>query len=122
MSATKSGCSTIHRALYGCCLALSLAVGVAGPARVEAAPPPARARPAPPPAGPSRSPPLPAPSPPAAAPPSSPADAATPEADEPPVDELTGRFRDLEQRIEQTREMIVGRRPTVTLGGYVDFG
>src|SRR4051794_14350841 len=121
MHITQLGCWTMHRALVSSCLSLTLCAGLAAARPAHAAPTAARPRPAPPPPAVLTLPPLPMPPPPlAAAPaPSPPPEAvAAAEAEEPPVDELTGRFRDLEQRIEQTREMITARRPTVTIGGY----
>jgi hypothetical protein len=37
-------------------------------------------------------------------------------------EDLANRVRDLEVQLEQTRDLVVNRRPTVTFGGYVDFG
>lgn len=32
------------------------------------------------------------------------------------------RIRDLEMRLDQTRSLVLGRQPRVTVGGYIDFG
>lgn len=37
-------------------------------------------------------------------------------------EDLATRVRDLEAQLEQTRDLVVNRRPSVTVGGYVDFG
>jgi hypothetical protein len=37
-------------------------------------------------------------------------------------EDLANRVRDLEVQLEQTRDLVVNRRPSVTFGGYVDFG
>ena len=37
-------------------------------------------------------------------------------------EDLATRVRDLEVQLEQTRDLVVNRRPSVTFGGYVDFG
>ncbi|HET6281726.1 MAG TPA: hypothetical protein VFH73_12190 [Polyangia bacterium] len=57
-----------------------------------------------------------------------PVKAAEPEIEEPAdvgavnMTDLNDRLRDLENRLEQTRSVIVGRQPRLTVGGYVDFG
>ena len=61
-----------------------------------------------------------------AAPPPSDADAADPgDADEESLEEaatpLTERIRDLEAKLEQTRQLVTGRAPRVTVGGYIDL-
>src|SRR5262245_11022499 len=38
------------------------------------------------------------------------------------MEEMQGRLKDLEHRIEQTQGLVIGRRPTVSIGGYVDMG
>jgi hypothetical protein len=48
--------------------------------------------------------------------------AAAAEAESGDGEDLTARVKDLEVQLEQTRELVVGRRPSVTLGGYADFG
>lgn len=35
---------------------------------------------------------------------------------------LTERLRDLEAKLEQTRQLVTGRAPRVTVGGYIDLG
>jgi len=35
---------------------------------------------------------------------------------------LTERIRDLEAKLEQTRQLVTGRAPRVTVGGYIDLG
>jgi hypothetical protein len=35
---------------------------------------------------------------------------------------LAERVHDLEQRLEQTRQVTLGRQPRITLGGYIDLG
>ncbi len=37
-------------------------------------------------------------------------------------EDLAGRVKDLETQLEQTRDLVVGRQPIVTLHGHVDFG
>jgi hypothetical protein len=39
-----------------------------------------------------------------------------------PMEDPISRLRELETRLEQTRELMNKRRPSVNLGGYVDFG
>jgi hypothetical protein len=50
------------------------------------------------------------------------ADAAEESEPEPPMEDPIARLRELENRLEQTRELMNKRRSPVTLGGYVDFG
>ena len=38
------------------------------------------------------------------------------------IDDLRERMRDLEQRLDQTRQIATARRPIVSVGGYVDAG
>src|SRR5262249_26244561 len=38
------------------------------------------------------------------------------------IDDLRERMRDLEQRLDQTRQVATARRPIVSVGGYVDAG
>jgi hypothetical protein len=40
----------------------------------------------------------------------------------PDSDDLATKVKDLELQLEQTRELVVGRRPSVTVAGYADFG
>jgi hypothetical protein len=41
--------------------------------------------------------------------------------EQPPLDPLA-TIKDLDTRLEQTRSLIVGRQPRVTVGGYIDLG
>lgn len=38
------------------------------------------------------------------------------------TEDLQGRIKELEIQLQQTRELVTHRRPTVTLSGYADFG
>jgi hypothetical protein len=58
----------------------------------------------------------------APAPDPEPATSPLPEVEPPPQDETSLRLRELEQQIQQTRELTMSRRSSVTIGGYVDFG
>jgi hypothetical protein len=40
----------------------------------------------------------------------------------PVTEDPIARLQELEDRLEQTRELMIKRRPAVSLGGYVDFG
>jgi hypothetical protein len=41
---------------------------------------------------------------------------------EPPLEDPISRLRELETRLDQTRDLMIKRRSPITLGGYVDFG
>jgi hypothetical protein len=47
---------------------------------------------------------------------------AAPGSDPEPLEDPIARLRELENQLEQTRELMNKRRPAVTVGGYVDFG
>jgi len=50
------------------------------------------------------------------------ADATDDESLEEAATPLTERIRDLEAKLEQTRQLVTGRAPRVTVGGYIDLG
>jgi hypothetical protein len=50
------------------------------------------------------------------------ADDDTPEDEPATVQELTYKIQALETRLDQMQALVTGRRPTVTVGGYADFG
>jgi len=50
------------------------------------------------------------------------ADAGDDESLEEAATPLTDRIRDLEAKLEQTKQLVTGRAPRVTVGGYIDLG
>jgi len=63
-----------------------------------------------------------APAPPAYEPEADAADTTDDESLEEAARPLTERIRDLEVKLEQTKQLVTGRAPRVTVGGYIDLG